>query len=40
VLIGYSGGSWRVFSEQYVPTAAALGQHKGAFWDSRAVPAS
>ncbi len=40
VLIGYSGGSWRVFSEQYVPIAAALAQHKGAFWDSRAVPAS
>jgi hypothetical protein len=40
VLIGYSGGSWRVFSQQYVPIAAALDQHKGAFWDSRAVPAS
>ena len=40
VLIGYSGSSWRVFSEQYVPIAAALDQHKGAFWDSRAVPAS
>jgi hypothetical protein len=40
VLIGYSSGSWRVFSEQYVPIAAALGQHKGAFWDSQAVPAS
>jgi hypothetical protein len=40
VLIGYSSGSWRVFSEQYVPIAAALDQHKGAFWDSQAVPAS
>ena len=29
VLIGYSAGSWRVFSEQYVPIAAALAQHKG-----------
>ncbi len=40
VLIGYSGGTWRVYSEQYVPIAAALDRHKGAFWDSRAVPAS
>lgn len=40
VLIGYSAGSWRVFSEQYVPVAAALDQHHGAFWDSQAVPAS
>jgi hypothetical protein len=40
VLIGYTGRSWRVLSEQYVPVAAALDQHKGAFWDSRAVPAS
>jgi hypothetical protein len=40
VLIGYSGSSWRVFSEQYVPIAEALDQHKGAFWDIRAVPAS
>jgi hypothetical protein len=40
VLIGYSGGSWRVFSEQYVPVAAALAQHKGSFWDARSVPAS
>jgi hypothetical protein len=36
-LIGYSSGAWRVFSEQYVPDAAALRQHRGAFWDSRAV---
>jgi hypothetical protein len=40
VLIGYSGGSWQVYSEQYVPIAAALDQHRGAFWDNRAVPAS
>jgi hypothetical protein len=40
VLIGFSAGAWRVFSEQYVPVAAAMDQHKGAFWDSRAVPAS
>ena len=40
VLIGYSRGSWRVFSEQYVPVAAALAQHHGVFWDNRAVPAS
>ena len=40
VLIGDSGGSWRVYSEQYVPLAAALDQHRGAFWDRRAVPAS
>ena len=29
VLIGYSGGSWRVFSEQYVPIAAALAPAQG-----------
>jgi len=40
VLIGHSDGSWRVFSEQYVPVAAALAQHHGAFWDARAVRAS
>jgi hypothetical protein len=40
VLIGFSRGAWQVFSEQYVPVAAALDQHRGAFWDSRAVPAS
>jgi len=40
VLIGYSAASWRVFSEQYVPVAAALAQHHGVFWDGRAVPAS
>ena len=40
VLIGYSAGSWRGFSEQYVPIAVALALHRGAFWDSRAVPAS
>jgi hypothetical protein len=39
-LIGYSAGLWRVVSEQYVPVAAALAQHHGAFWDARAVPAS
>ena len=39
-VVGYSGGSWRVFSEQYVPVPAALAQHKGSFWDSRSVPAS
>jgi hypothetical protein len=39
-LIGYSSGSWRVFSEQFVPDSSALRQHRGAFWDSRAVPAS
>jgi hypothetical protein len=38
-LIGYSSGAWRVFSEQYVPDAAALSQHTGAFWDSRAMAA-
>lgn len=38
-LIGYSNGSWRVFSEQYVPDGAALRQHRAAFWDSRAVAA-
>ena len=38
-LIGYSSGSWRVFSEQYVPDSSALRQHRGAFWDSQAVPA-
>jgi hypothetical protein len=38
-LIGYSDGSWRVFSEQYVPGAAALAQHHGAFWDPEARPA-
>lgn len=40
VLIGYSGGSWRVFSEQYVPGPAALAQHRGVFWDPRATPAA
>ena len=39
-LIGYSSGSWRVFSEQYVPDSSALRQHRGAFWDSLAVPAA
>jgi hypothetical protein len=39
-LIGFSGGHWMVFSEQYVPYGAALSQHHGAFWDRRAVPAS
>ena len=39
-LIGRSGGSWRVFSEQYVPAAAALAQHHGVFWDAEARPAS
>jgi hypothetical protein len=38
-LIGYSNGSWRVFSEQYVPDAAALRQHRAAFWDSRELAA-
>jgi hypothetical protein len=38
-LIGYSDGSWRVYSEQYVPVSAALRQHRGAFWDSQAMPA-
>ena len=38
-LIGYSSGSWRVFSEQFVPDSSALRQHRGAFWDSQAVPA-
>jgi hypothetical protein len=37
--IRYSSGAWRVFSEQYVPDAAAQRQHRGAFWDGRAVPA-
>lgn len=37
-LIGYSKGSWRVFSEQYVPDAAALRQHRAAFFDTRASP--
>lgn len=36
-LIGYSAGRWRVFSEQYVPYAAPLAQHRGAFSDPRAV---
>jgi hypothetical protein len=40
VLIGYSDRSWQVFSEQYVPLAAALRQHHGVFSDSHAVPAS
>ncbi len=30
-LVGYSSGSWRVVSEQYVPDAAALAQHRGPF---------
>jgi hypothetical protein len=38
-LIGYSGGSWRVYSEQYVPDGSALQQHRAPFWDSQAVPA-
>jgi hypothetical protein len=42
LLIGYSGGAWRVLSQQYVPTRAALAQHRGVFSDPdhRAVPAS
>jgi hypothetical protein len=40
VFIGYDNGSWRVFSEQYVPYAAALAQHHGAFWDPEATPGS
>ena len=39
-LIGYSAGSWRVVSQQYVPDAAALAQHNGAVRDDAAVPAS
>ena len=39
-LIGYSAGSWRVVSQQYVPDAAALAQHHGPFRDAAAVPAS
>lgn len=39
-LIGYSAGSWRVVSEQYVPDAAALAQHDGPLRDAAAVPAS
>ncbi len=39
-LIGYSSGSWRVVSQQYVPDAAALAQHEGPFRDASAVPAS
>ena len=39
-LIGYSAGSWRVVSQQYVPDAAALAQHNGPFRDAAAVPAS
>jgi hypothetical protein len=38
-LIGYSSKAWRVFSEQYVPDASALLQHRGAFWDNQAVAA-
>lgn len=33
VLIGYLDGAWRVLSQQYVPRAAALSQHRGAFSD-------
>jgi hypothetical protein len=40
VLIRFFTGHWRLISEQYVPYAAALAQHKAAFWDPRAVPAS
>jgi hypothetical protein len=39
-LIGYSSGSWRVVSQQYVPDAAALAQHHGPFADRDALPAS
>ena len=39
-LIGYSAGSWRVVSQQYIPDAAALAQHAGPFRDAAAVPAS
>jgi len=39
-LIGYAQGSWRVFSEQYVPDKAALQQHRAAFWDSQALAAT
>jgi hypothetical protein len=39
-LIGYSSGSWRVVSQQYVPNAAAWAQHHGPFRDAKAVPAS
>ena len=39
-LIAYTSGSWRVVSQQYVPDAAALAQHHGAFGDVAAVPAS
>ena len=39
-LIGYSSGSWRVVSQQYVPDAAALAQHHGPFRDATVVPAS
>jgi hypothetical protein len=39
-LIARTGTGWRVQSEQYVPYAAALAQHKGAFWDPEAVMAT
>jgi hypothetical protein len=40
LLFGLSGGHWEVFSQQFVPTRAALAEHKGAFSAPGAAPAS
>lgn len=40
LLISWLDGSWRVISQQYVPYAAAMSQHKGAFWAPKATAAS
>jgi hypothetical protein len=39
-LISWLDGSWRVVSQQYVPYAAALAQHRGEFWATGALAAS
>jgi hypothetical protein len=40
LLIGWLKGSWRVVAQQFVPFAAAMTQHHGAFWAPGAVAAS
>lgn len=40
ILIGFARGRRRVSLQQYAPYGAALAQHKGVFYDPRAIPAT
>jgi len=40
LLIDFEDGAWRLISDQYVPYAAAMERHKGAFYDPEAVAAA